>query len=450
MIASLLPKYEAVRVPRYTSYPTAPHFTPANGPETAAARYRAIPPDTPISAYLHVPFCRVLCWYCGCNTRVVSQYDPIAGYAQSLAEEIALVGNALPDGVPIGHLHWGGGSPTALSAEDFRRIMGDIARRWPLTDDAEVAIEIDPRTLTPAFVDAMAETRINRVSLGIQCFDPKVQKAINRVQSVEVTRAALDRLAAAGIGDANFDLVYGLPHQTVDSVVATVDASLALGARRFSVFAYAHLPTLLKHQALIDPAALPDGAARLDQFLAISERVTAAGMVPIGLDHFAWPDDPLAVAGRDGTLRRNFQGYTPDPCETLVGFGASAIGASAEGYLQNHTATADYRRAVTEGRLPIAKSLTFQGDDRLRGRVIESLMCFLSVDLAAVAREFDCPAEVFAGDLPRLDPLERDGLVHRDGWRLTVPAEARPLMRVVAAAFDAYLDPAHGRHAVAV
>lgn len=450
MLTSLLPKYEAIRVPRYTSYPTAPHFTPAHGPQRAAERYRQTPADRPISAYLHVPFCRVLCWYCGCNTRVVSRYDPIGGYAESLAAEVDLVGDHLPAGVPIGHLHWGGGSPTALSAEDFRRIMAKVTGRWPLTADAEVAVEIDPRTLTPAFVDAMADAAVNRVSLGIQCFDPAVQKAINRVQSVEVTQSALERLAAVGIAQANFDLVYGLPHQTVESVVTTVDRSLALGARRFSVFGYAHLPAMIKHQALIDAAVLPDGTERLEQFLAISEKLTAAGMVAIGLDHFAWPDDPLAIAHGAGTLRRNFQGYTADPCDRLVGFGASAIGASPEGYLQNHTATADYQRSVADGRLPVAKSLSFTGDDRLRGRVIESLMCFLSVDLAKEAAAFGQAPDLFTADLARLQPLERDGLVHRDGWRLTVPAEARPLMRVVAAAFDAYLDPAQGRHAIAV
>lgn len=450
MDANLIRKYEGMRVPRYTSYPTAPHFTDAVGPETAEAWYRELDPAEPISIYFHVPFCRVLCWYCGCRTRVVGTYDPIAAYAETLAQEVALVLDRLPAGLKIGHLHWGGGSPTALSPEDFSRLMRRVTDALPPTADAELALEVDPRTLTAPFADAMADCGINRVSLGIQCFDPQVQKAINRVQSIEETGSTLEMLKDRGITARNFDLVYGLPHQTMDSVKGTVDACLDLGCDRISVFGYAHLPKMLKHQRMIEDAALPDGRARAAQFQTIGERLLDAGMVPIGLDHFAWPDDPLAVATRAGTLHRNFQGYTTDACPTLIGFGASALGQTRRGHLQNAVDTATYHRAIQSGSLATAKGLRLDRDEQLRARLIEALMCTLTVDVAEEAIAAGLPLDGLETSLASLAPLEADGLVVVQGTRLTVPEEARPLVRVVAAAFDAYLDPSAGRHAVAV
>jgi len=408
MDTNLIAKYEGMRVPRYTSYPTAPHFTDSVGPDTAASWYGELDPAEPISLYFHVPFCKVLCWYCGCHTRVVGTDDPIIDYAETLAQEVELVLSALPEGMRIGHLHWGGGSPTALRPEDFIRIMQRVTQALPPINGAEIALEIDPRTLTLSFADAMAEAGINRVSLGIQCFDPKVQKAINRIQSVEETGETLSILAERGITKRNFDLVYGLPHQTVESVVTTVDACMALGCDRVSTFGYAHLPSLLKHQQLIDSAALPGGSERLAQFDAIGARLCDAGMVAVGLDHFAWPQDPLAQAITEKVLHRNFQGYTVDPCATLIGFGASALGQTSRGHLQNAVDTAAYQRSIRSGHFATHKGLRLTQEDRLRSRVIEALMCHLQVDLA------------------------------------------RPLVRVVAAAFDAYLNPEANRHAVAV
>ncbi|HYD29400.1 MAG TPA: oxygen-independent coproporphyrinogen III oxidase [Azospirillaceae bacterium] len=438
---ALLAKYDGLRVPRYTSFPTAPHFTPQAGAENYRAWLSALDPaGDSASLYLHVPFCRVLCWYCGCHTKIVNQYDPVAAYLDVLKREIALVADALPGRIKVRHIHWGGGTPTMAAPADFEAVMALLRQRFDVAEDAEVAVEIDPRTLTEEMAQALGRAGVNRASLGVQDFDPAVQEAIHRHQPLEVTQRTLDWLRGVGIGHINLDLMYGLPKQTEETCRKSAETALTLDPDRLAVFGYAHVPWMKKHQKLMDEAALPDGQARWRQFSVISQVLGGAGLQPIGLDHFAKPGDELAVAQRAGTLHRNFQGYTTDASEVLLGFGCSSIGETPQGYAQNQPDTRLYMETVKEGRLPIAKGLKITAEDRMRRDLIVRLMCDLGVDLDAVAARHGADAALFEPDLARLDGLAADGLAVVDGHRVTVPEAARPLVRAVAAAFDPYLQ----------
>ena len=446
----ILARHAARAVPRYTSYPTAPHFKPDFPEATVRDWLGALAPAAPVSLYLHVPFCRQMCWYCGCNMKLAARYEPVAAYVETLAAEIALAAQALPARMRVSHLHWGGGTPTALEPRDLTRIMEDLGRRFDLADGAEIAIESDPRTLTPEMATTIGALGFTRASFGVQEFDPRVQLAINRVQPPEMVAQAVGRLRAAGVRDINFDLIYGLPHQTVESLVRTVRLAADMGPGRIALFGYAHVPWMAKNQRMIPDAALPDGPARAAQADAAAEELLALGYVAIGLDHFALPEDSMAVAARAGRLRRNFQGYTTDQAETLLPFGATSIGRSPQGYWQNTAETGAWARAVMEGRLPVAKGLSFEGQDRLRGWAIERLMCEGAVDLAEAARRFGAPPDWAADALARLAELEADGLVDLTPTRVTLTPRARPLARVAAAAFDADLGRSEARHSLAV
>lgn len=440
--------FEADRVPRYTSYPTAPHFSRDIGPADAAEWLAALPQGQPASLYLHVPFCRQLCWYCGCTTHITRHAGRINAYAQTLAKELDLVADHLGRPVPLAHLHWGGGTPSSLGTADLTSLMRRIEERFGFVADAERAIELDPRFVSAELAQCLARIGINRASFGIQSFDPAVQRAINRIQSVDTTRAALERLKEAGIGAISFDILYGLPLQDVASVVDTVDSVAALAPGRIAVFGYAHLPGLKKHQSMIKDDLLPDAVQRLAQFAAITERLEAHGYVAIGLDHFARPDDPMAQALEAGRLERNFQGYTTDTATTLIGVGASAIGSFAEGYLQNHVDLKAWRAAIALGQLPTARGLRLGADDRHRRAIINRLMCDGRADLGAIARSFG--DAVIEPESQRFERLVELGIVRRDADLILVPARYRPLLRLVAACFDRYLAPGPARHSLAV
>lgn len=312
MRTDLAASYGEERLPRYTSYPTAPHFSPAIGADIYARWLSELPASAGASLYLHVPFCREMCWYCGCHTQIVRRDGLIAAYQRTLRSEIAQVAETIGRRIKVEHIHFGGGTPTIMAPEAFAELMAAMRHSFFVLPSAEIAVEIDPRTLTSEMVEAMRLSGVNRASLGVQSFDPVVQRAINRVQSFEQTASVVDMLQHAGIKGINFDLIYGLPHQTVASCLDTVRRSLALGPDRFSVFGYAHVPAFKKHQRMIDENHLPDGLARHDQACAIANALKEAGYVQIGLDHFARPGDAMAVAFEDRTLRRNFQGYTTD------------------------------------------------------------------------------------------------------------------------------------------
>jgi oxygen-independent coproporphyrinogen-3 oxidase len=333
---------------------------------------------------------------------------------------------------------------------DFVALVALLRRRFAIHPQAEIAVEIDPRRLGPAMTTALAAAGVNRASLGVQSFDPVVQKAINRVQSVEQTAAVVTGLRGAGIAAISFDLIYGLPKQTLRSCLDTVEQCLALRPDRFSIFGYAHVPEFKRHQRRIAAQDLPDGEERHAQAQAMAERLAAAGYVRIGLDHFARPDDPLALALAQGRLRRNFQGYTTDPCAALIGFGASAIGRLPQGYVQNEVVIGRYAERIAEGALPVAKGYRLTAEDRLRAELIERVMCDLSVDVDAVCARHSVAPEVLAPARRMLDQLAREGMIDFDGSRVLLPEKARLLVRKVASVFDAHLDQSQRQYSRAV
>jgi oxygen-independent coproporphyrinogen-3 oxidase len=444
----LLARYADARIPRYTSYPSAPYFSAGVG-ETHYRSWLASLPPARASFYLHVPFCRSMCWYCGCHTTVARREDPMHRYLDCLEREIEMVGSSASGPLVVSHVHFGGGTPTLMDPGRLRSLMTRLREQFHVAADAEVAIEIDPRSLTDDMAAMLGECGFNRASLGIQSFDATVQRAINRVQSFDETEAAVRALRVNGIPKINFDLIYGLPHQTVESCLVTVELALALCPDRVAVFGYAHVPSFKPHQRKIDDNALPDSENRFAQSRAIANALIRAGYVEIGLDHFALPDDPLAVASSTGMLHRNFQGYTTDDAEVLIGLGASAIGRMPQGFVQNEVRIPKYQRLVSDGQLPIARGYRFAGDDRLRGEVIERLMCDHRVDLGALCRRFGSdPQELLDG--AELDPFIADGLIDRDGQCISVRRHARPLVRSIAAAFDSHLVRSGDRHSRAV
>ena len=449
MTPELIARYDQ-RVPRYTSYPTAPHFRPDITAETYASWLGELAQDKPLSLYLHVPFCAELCLYCGCNTAVTRSYKAVASYVECLEREIGLVAQNLPGRMAVSHIHWGGGTPTILSPDDLRRISWHLDAAFAILPDAEIAVEIDPRTITPEHVKALAASGLNRASLGVQDFDPKVQETIKRVQSFEQTAQAAAWLRHAGVTGLNLDLMYGLPFQSVESVERSVDLALRLDPDRIALFGYAHVPWMKRHQALLPEEALPDAVAHVEQREAAADALVRAGYVQVGIDHFARPDDPMARRQKDGRLHRNFQGYTTDEATALIGFGTSAIGSLPHGYIQNAPTTVAYREAVLNGRLPIVRGVALSEDDRLRRTIIERLMCDFSVDLDEIASEFRWSASDFASEIRAIDELAEDGLVVRDGFTLTIPDEGRALVRNVCAVFDRYLESGAQRHSRAL
>lgn len=449
MDPQIFARYAATNVPRYTSYPTAPAFSSAIGEASYHDWLSALAPDTSTSLYVHVPFCRSMCLYCGCHTTITARQDPIDRYLDTLIREITLISKIAPADLRVEHLHFGGGSPALVSPDRMQALMNSLQDAFAFTPDAEIAIEIDPRTLAPEMTQMLGTAGFNRASIGVQCFDPVVQKAINRIQSYEQTADAVTSLRQAGVGGINFDLIYGLPHQTIASCTDTVNKALKLQPDRFSVFGYAHVPDFKQHQRRIDASALPGMEDRLDQSRAIADALRGAGYIEIGLDHFARPDDPLAIAYQSGKLRRNFQGYTTDRADALIGFGSSSISHLPQGYAQNSVLISDYQKRVAEGHLPVTRGYALSAEDRVRAAVIERIMCDRRVDLAAVCGSMDWhPRDII--DRARVDGLVRDGLIEEDGDELELTPDAFPLVRSVAAAFDAYLGQTGPRHSRSV
>ena len=431
-------------VPRYTSYPTAPHFSAAVGPDVYAQWLEQLPHAASLSLYIHVPFCTELCLYCGCNTRAVRKRAPVEAYAERLLDEIALIG-ALKGG-KLTHLHWGGGTPSILGPQWLETIAARLASLFDLSALKEHAIELDPRRLDRALVKTLGRIGVNRASIGMQDASPHVQRAIGRVQPFEQVERAADRLRAVGIADLNIDLMYGLPEQSVRDVSRSAELAASLDPQRLALFGYAHVPWFKTHQRLIDEAALPGLSARLEQAQVAAETLAGLGYQAVGLDHFALPDDALAVAARAKRLRRNFQGYTTDDADALIGLGASAIGKLPQGFVQNAPDLAGYARAVGAGSLATMKGRALSDDDRMRAAAIERLMCDLEVDLDTLTGG----AHYFAAELETFRSLAAEGIVTVDGARVAMTPQARPFVRIAASLFDAYLGSGKKRHSVAV
>ncbi len=432
-------------VPRYTSYPTAPHFTP----EVDVRRYgewlSMIQPDDQLSLYLHIPFCKEMCWYCGCFTKIVNRYEPVSRYVDALIAEIDIVANKLEHQVPVNFIHWGGGSPTILDSNDWRRIFDRLRAGFAVSNSADIAVELDPRTTTQDYVKALADYGVNRVSIGVQDFDKKVQRAINRMQPYDVTKQVVDWLRDAGINMLNLDLMYGLPYQTIELIEEMTAKALSLSPTRIALFGYAHVPWMKAHQRLINEDALPDIQLRWRQAERAAQILKSAGYIRIGFDHFAHPDDPLASPGA-GAIKRNFQGYTTDNAEHLIGFGASAISTLEQGYVQNVPSLKSYYERIANGELPVVKGVELSVEDKLRRSIIERLMCDMHVDVEAACLNFGFDAGFLDAELLNLAPLSNDGLIDAHNREVKVTEIGRPLVRQIAAVFDGYLETPHGRH----
>ena len=435
-----------LEAPRYTSYPSAHHFLPQVNPEIHAAWLTNIQKNTTISAYVHIPFCKELCWFCGCHTKMTKRYEPIAKYVRVLLQEIELIGKMAGGKGKLVNIHFGGGSPSLLEPNDWLSILYALASAFEFTPPGELAIELDPRTTTHENILAYAKLGCNRVSVGIQDFNPEVQQAINRIQPYAMVKTVVDQLREVGIGEINCDLIYGLPHQTLDRFHRTLEKTLSLDPARISLFSYAHMPQLKKHQRLIDESWLPSISEKLQLFIEASRVFEANGYVAIGMDHFAKPDDPMTIAMRNRSLRRNFQGYVVDDTDVLIGFGSSSISQFPEGYTQNSASTPDYSTKVGGGMLPTVRGWTNRGDDLARKKIIDALMCFMTVDLAEIADEFSLPLHHFDDSLNELRAFESKGILEVEGSRITLTTPYRMAARVVASAFDGYRSVAPSKY----
>ena len=435
--------------PRYTSYPTAPHFHNGVGDAQARRWMAAVRANEAVSLYLHIPFCDRLCWFCACHTHHTLRYEPVASYLKTLYQEILLVASLLPRTVRVSAVHLGGGSPTLLTPEDMHKLMNALREAFRFNDDAAISIEIDPTDMDEGRLDAIASFGTTRASLGVQDFRPEVQKAINREQSFEDTRAVVEGLRARGVAAVNLDLVYGLPHQTVESIAETVGMSLSLKPDRVALFGYAHVPWFKKHQRLIDEAVLPGRDERMAQSVRAAGLIGDAGYETIGLDHFALPGDTLARAAHEGRLRRNFQGYTDDPAETLIGLGPSSVSGFREGYAQNVTAMGVYQRFIEKGKLPVMRGIELSAEDQVRAWVIQRLMCDFAFSFDEASTRFGAAAGAVVMEAREMCARFPDVLV-RDGASFIVQPQARLHVRSVAAAFDSYLGRGTARHSAAV
>jgi oxygen-independent coproporphyrinogen III oxidase len=436
--------------PRYTSYPTSPHFTPAVDAGVYGRWLSELPADSRLSLYMHIPFCDTLCWFCGCHTRITRRYEPVALYLAALEREMALVAARLQGRPPVVHIAWGGGSPTLLEPASILRLASATGQMFDLAPGCQFAVEIDPRGCDAARVEALIEAGLTRASIGVQDFEPKVQAAINRHQSFAETAAVVGRLRAGGVDSVNLDLVYGLPHQTQATLAKTLEQVLELAPERIALFGYAHVPWMKKHQRLIDEAALAGPAERLAMAETAAERLVEAGYVRVGLDHFALPEDRLARAARTGRLRRNFQGYTDDAADALIGLGASSVGSLPQGHIQNAVPIGDHARRVAAGQLAAVRGVALSADDRMRGWVIERLMCDLGFRVGELRARYGRSADAILAEAARLAQAEFRSFVGLDDSRFAVNERGRPLIRSICAAFDAYFAPVARRHSAAV
>ncbi|MDT8344711.1 MAG: oxygen-independent coproporphyrinogen III oxidase [Thermohalobaculum sp.] len=437
-------------VPRYTSYPTAPHFTEGVCGATYRRWLEELPRDAAVSLYLHVPFCDELCWFCACRTQGSRNYRPVSRYLDILIAEIAMVAALTGPDHPVSQMHWGGGSPTILSPEDMARLAGAMHRHFPNSRSAEFAVEIDPRDMTVPRLDALAAAGLSRASIGVQDFEPRVQEAIGRRQSYEVTRDVVEGLRARGVGGINIDLLYGLPGQTAETLMSTIEKVVGLAPDRLALFGYAHVPWMARRQKMIDESILPGTTLRRRQAALAAQMLREAGYVPIGIDHFAKPDDAMAKAAVDGTLRRNFQGYTVDPAVALIGMGASAIGSMPQGYMQNDPATAGYQTAIEGGHLATVRGKAFTADDLARRDAIEQILCHFALDLDRLAARHGIAAAPVAEIAEALIAGAPAGALTRQGRGFAIAPDWRAHARLIAAEFDAYFQNRPARHSLAV
>lgn len=436
------------KVPRYTSYPTAPHFNTEVGPDLFTDWIRAVKPGNEISLYIHVPFCRHLCWFCACRTQGTQNVAPVAAYLETLKTELGLLKQVLPEGVTLSRLHWGGGTPTLLEPGMMEDLAGAIFDVASLSDTAEFSVEIDPNEVDNARLEVLARSGMNRASIGVQDFDDDIQKTIGRIQGYDVTRDAVEAIRSHGVKSLNADILFGLPHQTKAKITESVQKLLSLSPDRVALYGYAHVPWMAKRQQLIPSDALPTPEERLALFETARRLFLWDNYAEIGIDHFAVQGDGLETALRGGTLRRNFQGYTDDTSEVLIGLGASSISKFPQGFAQNAPSTGAHTGAIREGRFSTARGHEFQGEDKLRSRMIEALMCDFRIDGAEIRDTFGLSKKELRAMFDQAGE-KFPNMLHISDDALFVPQEARPLARMIARSFDAY-DLSKAGHSSAI
>ncbi|WP_299901750.1 oxygen-independent coproporphyrinogen III oxidase [uncultured Ruegeria sp.] len=436
------------KVPRYTSYPTAPHFSNDVGADMFGDWISGITPGSAVSLYVHVPFCRRLCWFCACRTQGTQTDNPVIAYVDVLKAELDLLAARLPEGVVLSRLHWGGGTPTLLNAQLMRELAQHILGIVPMGPDAEFSVEIDPNEIDEARLDALADAGMNRASIGVQDFDDEIQKTIGRIQSYDTTRDAIDMIRERGITSLNADILYGLPHQTKARMTESVQKLLSLSPDRVALYGYAHVPWMAKRQQLIPSDALPTPEQRLELFDTARRLFLWDNYAEIGIDHFATQDDGLTHALHAGRLKRNFQGYTDDQADILIGVGASSISRFPQGYAQNAPATSAHTKAIRNGQFSTSRGHLFKGQDILRARLIEALMCDFRIDTAEILRDHDVSAAEL-DEMYRAANASFDGMLQITEDGLFVPPEARALTRMIARSFDAY-DLSKAGHSSAI
>ncbi|WND02439.1 oxygen-independent coproporphyrinogen III oxidase [Temperatibacter marinus] len=438
---------KAGNLPRYTSYPTANHFSEKVTSTQSLAWVSSISSSQDVSLYLHIPFCRQLCWYCGCNTSVTHKEDPIYKYLSLLESEIAIIASHLDPSIRVTHIHFGGGSPTIVPAGKFCNLMDIVKTSFTVSDHAEIAIEMDPREISEAKVAAYAKAGVNRASLGVQDFDLNVQRSINRIQPFRQVYDKIELLRSYGIENINVDLIYGLPNQSKETIHKTLEKTVLLSPSRVSLFGYAHVPWMKKHMKLIDETKLPKSEERMEFFELASELLIKAGYRAVGLDHFVRPDDTMARALETQTLKRNFQGYTIDTAKNLIGLGVSAISQTEDGYWQNFTDLKHYRAAIRSGVCATGKGLAVNEADLFCREVIEQLMCYYRVDRKSLSTQSSYYDQIWSAALEQLRPLEAQGIVKIENEQIILLSETRQFVRLVAASFDQYLTASKNKHA---
>lgn len=431
--------YDA-RAPRYTSYPTAVQFASDIGPDFTSAALAALPAEKPVSIYIHIPFCERLCWFCACRTQGTKSASPVAAYLEHIIAEINLVAQKLPKGIKASRVHWGGGTPTILTPEQIKCLVDALEAKIPRTKDAEFSVEIDPTLVNQAKINALVAAGMNRASIGVQDFALNVQTAIGREQSFETTQECVEMLRRAKVGSLNIDILYGLPHQTKNSVLDTIHKVQTLSPDRIALYGYAHVPWMAKRQQLIDETTLPNGEARHDLFQAMAAELEGnGGYAPVGIDHFAKPADSMATALGASRLRRNFQGYTTDDMETLIGFGASSISKFPNGFAQNQAKSSDYALAIKSGALATYRGIETTHEDRLVARAIEMIMCNFAIDYPALINEFGSDLSCLNKAILTLQK-NYPNIVKFSDSGLELVNHKRSVARLVAKAFDQYID----------
>jgi oxygen-independent coproporphyrinogen-3 oxidase len=430
--------------PRYTSYPTAVQFH-EDFDEAAYRHYAQHSNSTsakPLSLYIHIPFCDTACFYCACNKIATKNHSLVGPYLAHLYREIALQGNLFNPDRPVTQLHWGGGTPTFLNHAEMRQLIATLAHHFQLLDNdqGEYSIEIDPRKVKTDTITQLRELGFNRMSLGVQDFDPKVQKAVNRIQSEEETMTILQAARQQGFKSISIDLIYGLPHQTVDSFAKTLDKIIAVTPDRLSVFNYAHLPALFKPQRRIQENDLPTPSEKLNILHYTIDRLTQANYIYIGMDHFARPDDELAIAQRQGTLYRNFQGYSTHAHCDLIGLGTTSISKVGDSYSQNVKTLDEYYTRLDAGHIPVFRGIALNSDDKLRRAIITQLICHFTLDIPAIEQEYQVDfKDYFAAEWKQLDTFQTDGLLTYDDDHINILPAGRLLVRNICMLFDLYL-----------